>query len=473
MLIDDIDRTEWLPDRSLIYKEADGIRLPMQLFYPPGSEDRSSLPVVLCIHGGGFAGRKDNSPWSGDILAPHARYFAARGAVGAVISYRNVARPYQNREEFERGPGLFDLYSDVRSAIRHLREHADAYRIDPDRIAVLGESAGGHLAASAGTIDAYDTPGENRSVRAMADAIIALNPITDLTDEAWFPYVSPARTVWETAPAPVEEKARSISPLQHISESTVPFLLIHGLRDTVVDVRHSTVFHERMQTCGARSELILLPDAGHSFMLIGWRAMQRLIVEATQAVDAFLVSLGWLPEGDVLQVAYNRGDGELYLDGPSVINRLPAVMDPMMGPVLVFAGEPEGMLLESCNGMGGAAQVRLKFQTDSLAAEGELISRLGSYGRYHLGYSLQVDSTHGLVLDLGGHRLQPAAGGPELIEPGVWHAAEFTVRAGYAELRLNGETVAAGEVPDVVLAGNRLRLGSGFAGRICGVEVYR
>jgi acetyl esterase/lipase len=137
------------PDRRLAYKQIGDLALPMAVYLPndrAGVDDRR--PAILCLHGGAWAGWKPGSDWrtfDGSVFAEHARYFARRGLVAATISYRHVLRPRE--AGFEQGPSLFDLVEDCRSAVRYLRQHAAELGIDPQRIAVIGDSAGGHLAA--------------------------------------------------------------------------------------------------------------------------------------------------------------------------------------------------------------------------------------------------------------------------------------------------------------------------------------
>src|SRR5205085_8578050 len=87
------------------------------------------LPAIVCVHGGGFrAGKRER--WDDTC-----KMLAQRGYVAATVSYR-LAPDYQFPAAIH----------DVKAAVRWLRAHADRCGIDPDRIGVLGDSAGGHLA---------------------------------------------------------------------------------------------------------------------------------------------------------------------------------------------------------------------------------------------------------------------------------------------------------------------------------------
>lgn len=238
ILYDDLEDPAWKPEVATVYKRVDGLDLPLVIFQP---RDRAvpleRRPAVLCLHGGAWGGYQggDWRSWNGGILAAHARHFAVRGAVGVAFTYRHVARPAQDRAGFEEGPSVFDLLADCRSALRFLRVHADEFGIDPTRMAALGDSAGGHLTAGLGTIDAFDQPGEDTTISGMANATIPCNAIMDLTDPRWITFVPETPRTWEAdTPLSREERARRGSPLDNVSARSAPSLVIHGLKDTVV-----------------------------------------------------------------------------------------------------------------------------------------------------------------------------------------------------------------------------------------------
>jgi len=244
-------------------------QLRLYFVYPELAKAAERRPTVVFIHGGGWgAGNPDQ--WF-----PQCRYFALRGLVGVSVQYRLKSDTTT----------VAECVTDCKSAIRYLRRNARSLGLDPEKIVVVGESAGGHLAAALGTIDGYDEPGEDIAVSGVPNALVLLNPITDLT------------TRWGES---LGAKAESLSPLHHISKKTPPTLLIHGDADQVVDLQHARSFHEKMLAVGNRSQLIVLPAADHAFAIIGYgpdHSVARTIIET----DRYRASLGWLDGRPLLQ----------------------------------------------------------------------------------------------------------------------------------------------------------------------------
>ncbi len=166
-------------------------------------------PAIVFIHGGGWS-NGDPDQWF-----PQCRYFAGRGLVAASVQYRLRTKTVD----------VDDCLADCKSAIRYLRQHANELGVDPEKVAVVGESAGGHLAAAVATIDKFNHPEDDLSYSAVPNLLVLLNPITDLS------------TKWGDS---LGEKAMALSPLQHVSQRTPPTLLIHGNVDQCVDIRAFT-----------------------------------------------------------------------------------------------------------------------------------------------------------------------------------------------------------------------------------------
>ena len=116
------------PPQERVYKTVDGVSLKLYFFAPASAAPHAHAPAVVWIHGGAWAGG------TLDGFMPHARYVAARGAVGFNLEYR-LLKP--------NGPFISDCIADCRSAIRYIRSHADELGVNPQRIAAAGDSAGG------------------------------------------------------------------------------------------------------------------------------------------------------------------------------------------------------------------------------------------------------------------------------------------------------------------------------------------
>jgi acetyl esterase len=222
------------------YARVNGISLRMDASIPDGS---GTFPAAIIVHGGGWV--------SGDRKAnvqPLFEPLSEDGIAWFSISYRLVTDITQF------GVGI----SDVEQAIRFVKTHAAEFRVDPDKIALIGESAGGQLAAMA----ALQADTKN-SVK----AVVALYAPTDLVSLAKTSNYVPASirdsvkgTPWEGL---VLAGLGQLSPVNNVRRDMPPFLLIHGTADSLVPFDQSKTMCERMKAAGASCEVYPVRGAGH------------------------------------------------------------------------------------------------------------------------------------------------------------------------------------------------------------------
>jgi acetyl esterase len=263
---------------TVVVRHVGDQEVKLEFFRPVGAAPGKPAPAIVWIHGGAWVGGTT------DATTPHARYFASRGMFTANVVYR-LASPGKVM--------VADCLADCRSAITYLREHAAELGIDSARIAVAGDSAGGHLAASLGTLPDGD-------VSSRPNAMLLYNPIVDMTEGEWIRYaVGGEALANKKSPLPAAPQdvalARSLSPLFHVRAGQVPSILLHGREDRVVPVSQAERFAEASRTEGIRCDLIIYENnIGHAFVLAGYKYPEPVVVEAIRAGDRFLVSLGWL-----------------------------------------------------------------------------------------------------------------------------------------------------------------------------------
>jgi acetyl esterase/lipase len=212
----------------------------LTIFKPEGG---GTGDVILILPGGGY-----------DVLAVYhegyhiARAFAEQGVTSAVLKYR-LPDPNTSSE-----PGLVPI-SDLRQALRLLRENQDQYQIRADRVGVLGFSAGAHLATQASV---HPLP----EAAANPDFSILVYGVTRLTPEnrQWLEdslYHRPMTT------AEIDEQTL----LEHVDNETVPAFLVHALDDETCHYLESTEYAEALTAQGVEAELHLYAHGGHGFSL--------------------------------------------------------------------------------------------------------------------------------------------------------------------------------------------------------------
>ncbi|MEA4954562.1 MAG: alpha/beta hydrolase [Pseudoflavonifractor sp.] len=192
---------------------------------------------------------------------------------------------YRHTEEGQRFPAQVE---DAKSAIRFLRAHADELNLDPDRIAIWGDSSGGHTALLAGLSDpdtfiTQDNYGLSASVR----CIVNYYAPTDFLDAALQPSGIDHTTehsiegkLLGAPPANVPELSQKANPLTYISEDrpVPPVLTIHGDRDDLIPFRQSVILHEKLRSCGYSSDFYMVRNGGH-----GFGTWNREVLQVTKA----------------------------------------------------------------------------------------------------------------------------------------------------------------------------------------------
>lgn len=249
-----------LDKKDVEFGHPGGTALLLDLHVPDGA---GPFPAAILIHGGGFdqGSRSTNVRPLFDVLAN-------AGFAWFSIDYR-MAPQFR----------LPEASADVATAIRWLRAHAAEYHVDPNKIALIGESAGGFLVNYAGTHETADT-----KVAAVVDMY---GPVDygKLAEERRdhperFNMTSISRHAAngggihffgaEQLDAAGLAKLHAISPIFAVHKGMPPFLAIHGTKDDQVSYSQSTEMCAAMKKVGASCELITIEGGGHG--MSGWKA---------------------------------------------------------------------------------------------------------------------------------------------------------------------------------------------------------
>jgi alpha-L-fucosidase 2 len=231
------------------YASVAGESLKLDVYVPEGA---GPFPAVILVHGGGWtSGDKSGGPKKA-LIAPMQEPLERAGFAWISINYRLAPK--------HRYPACID---DVETAIRWVKSHAGQYQLDLERIALSGESAGGHLVALAAVR-------ADESTRLAA--IVPFYAVFDLGARVKSGEPLPANYValfgHDSADAPMRTLLRDASPLTHVKPGLPPFLLVHGTADTRVAFEQSTTMQTRLRAAGVPCELLAIKEGSHG--MIGW-----------------------------------------------------------------------------------------------------------------------------------------------------------------------------------------------------------
>ncbi len=227
--------------------------LQMDVQIPTPSKKR---PLVVYVTGGGFV-----------IAAKEAAldlrtYVAEAGFVVASVEYRTLSD----------GANFRDSIGDIKSAIRYLRANADSFDVDPDRVAVWGESAGGYLASMVGLTNGYKAfdAGTNLDQSSAVQAVVdkfgpsdATKVAADFDAQSKASYASPTNPISLYMGA---DAATAANPLTYVGASKPPFLFFHGTQDRLVSPTQTLILHNALSAAGSRTIRYVLEGAGHGDM---------------------------------------------------------------------------------------------------------------------------------------------------------------------------------------------------------------
>ena len=237
--------------RDVAYRDHEGVRRTLDLYLPVESASKAR-PAIVAIHGGSWIGGSKRE--YGSQLAR----FAHHGFVVAAVDYQ-LARPG--------APSWSGALEDVAVAVAWLADHARTYQIDPRRIAAIGTSAGGLLAAHLARDDLRSRD-SSRPTRRIQAAVCLSTPfsLVALADARGLEH-DPVRDFIGGDPWRSGEIADDGSPISHVSPGWRPILLIHGTDDSWVSVNQARNMSRECARMGVSHRVIEIVGARHGFEL--------------------------------------------------------------------------------------------------------------------------------------------------------------------------------------------------------------
>lgn len=268
VLID--DKTPYVQQENVVYAETDGIGLVMDVFTPKGPAN--GLGIVDIASGA----------WSSDRGKINDHKQAQMFNIMCGRGYTVFAVRPGSSSKFS----VPEMLKHLKQGIRWVKAHADQYKIDPEKLAITGASAGGHLACL-GVVTAEDGNPSAKNLLDKFDTKVkcaaVFFPPTDFLNWGGVK-MNPTDTKGPVAlmmgkllfsdgidgktPEQVEEAIRAISPFHHVSGKEPPFLFVHGDADLVVPLQQSKVMVEALAKAGVPAELIIKKGGGHPWLTI-------------------------------------------------------------------------------------------------------------------------------------------------------------------------------------------------------------
>lgn len=215
-----------------IYSKKDSTKLKAYIFYP--IKINKLNPAIIIFHGGGWYSGEPSWAFG------RAQHFADLGLVSVVTQYR-----LSNQKDIT----PLEAMRDACDIIIWLRNNADSLKINPNKVAAFGWSAGGHLAASTAIF-----PDTLLNINSIPNALVLISPAVSISKDTWVKKILLGKT-----------DIKSISPAEHIRKGLPPTIILQGYDDTVTPLEGAKNFTKQMLSAKNKCELIVYKKVGHLF----------------------------------------------------------------------------------------------------------------------------------------------------------------------------------------------------------------
>lgn len=257
---------------DVVYGHKDGLAMTFDVYTP--TQDRNGAGILFMVSGGWY------SRWAPpDKLQGLFKPLTDKGFT--VFAIRHGSSPRY---------GIPDAVSDVRRSVRFIRQNAEKFKIDPNRLGVFGMSAGGHLSLMLGTTADEGNADDKEPVGKFSDrvqAVVAFVAPTDLTIMVKdHPQRLPAYANFPALDLDMKN-AKSHSPLKHVTPDDAPTLLLAGAKDKLVPIDHSRKIQAEFDAKKVPNKLIEFEDSGHGF---AGDDMSRALEETVNWFEKYLTA---------------------------------------------------------------------------------------------------------------------------------------------------------------------------------------
>ena len=265
---------------EVVYKNVSGRDLKLDLYYPVDKRS-PKCPVVVFTHGGGWAAGSRYKAASGPFAIVFGE-LVKHGIAVVPVTYR-LAKKDSN-------VAMRDCVIDCKDAVRYLASNCESLGIDPMRICVMGDSAGGHIAQMLLLASPEQLPGDPALARAYYQMVAGVSwygpcdfekvELFNHDDRADFRDRFSARILGsDSGPTDKLTRYREVSPINYLRKSSPPLLMIQGDKDTTIPVEHAYYMKQKAEAAQAPVEIMIIKNSGHN-----WRKVDAEIEPSREEI---------------------------------------------------------------------------------------------------------------------------------------------------------------------------------------------
>ncbi|WP_018474057.1 alpha/beta hydrolase [Echinicola pacifica] len=274
---------------NIKYKTSPEKDLLLDIYYPADRDKSKKLPVIFYTHGGGWAaGTKDNIQKG--FIKDTFRQLVNKGFAVVSVSYRLTKL---------KTVVMKDCVVDVMDAVRFISKNSETYGLDPNRVFVIGDSAGGQLAQMIVLADPSLFPGDPALLdyRYKVIAGVSWYGPSDFTEIELFETDDPTKNPDRfgpriigpnTDPSSKQTLYQEMSPVFYLTNESPPLYMMAADKDTTIPVAHAYHMKEKADEIGANVELFVVKNAGHNWRKAGGEIDPPLEVIVEKTIDFIL-----------------------------------------------------------------------------------------------------------------------------------------------------------------------------------------